>query len=258
MHVSLKESLKMVYARLDDAFLKFVNAYINQRRFRVPSEIFCEIDVTQNEQEKFRMEHPSFSKKGPDKNMVGQIYWDSDVYLNAGRGSLLDDEIKRMHADIILKEKLLNSIAEFRRFLLEYPVMVFYSRDGEKGHQMLSQDMFSIHSSVVHLLENRFCFFHGMVVYIEDDAFEEALKKRFADKREKPLSEEDFLKRDKNAYCMHVLFGLFKFRDLLAIFPKEESYEDDGDVSQYLQTAYGVNATFANRSILLSLRLLRQ
>ena len=75
------------------------------------------------------MEHPSFSKKGPDKNMVGQIYWDSDVYLNAGRGSLFDDEIKRMHADIILKEKLLNSIAEFRRFLLEYPVMLIYAHN---------------------------------------------------------------------------------------------------------------------------------
>jgi hypothetical protein len=112
---------------MDDIFLKFVNVYIKQKKFGTPPEIFYEIDITKKDQEKFKKDHPSFSKEDPESNMGGQIYWDSDVYVNAERADLFGEDVKGMHRDVVLKEKVLNSIAEFRRFMLEYPLRVFYS-----------------------------------------------------------------------------------------------------------------------------------
>ncbi len=257
MHPELKETLKMIYVRLDDAFLKFTNAYIKQRKFGTPCEVFCEIDIIRREQETFSKDHPVFSKEDLENHMIGQIYWDSDVYLNAERGSLFDEEIRQMHSDIILKEKLLNSIAEFRRFLLEYPMMLFYSREGEKKYQIASQSLFSVHSSVVNLLKSRFCSFHGMVVYVETEAFEDAIKRRFSVDKEEPLSEEWILKADKNAYCTYALFGLFKYRDVFDKFPDVSSYTGEGEVSEYLKKEYGISQYTFERFILPSLKALK-
>ncbi|CAB4218550.1 hypothetical protein UFOVP1597_25 [uncultured Caudovirales phage] len=257
MHYNLEERLKMSYSRMDDIFLKFVNVYIKQKKFGTPPEIFYEIDITKKDQEKFKKDHPSFSKEDPESNMGGQIYWDADVYVNAERADLFGEDVKGMHRDVVLKEKVLNSIAEFRRFMLEYPLRVFYSMDGEKKHQMWSQSLFSIRSSVIHLVQTRFCSFHGMAVYVETEAFEDAIKRRFAVEKEDPLSDEEILRSDKNAYCMHALFGLFKYKDVFERFSDGSSYTEDGEVLEYLKKEYGISQYNFGRFILPSLKALR-
>ena len=248
----------MVCVKCDDAFLIFVNVYVKYKKFRLCCEIFDDIEMTKKEQDKIKKEHINLSKEDKDCNMAGQIYG-SDKDLSLMSMDLLSAKaIREADQKILIQERVMNAIAEFRRFMLESAIKVFYSSLGGPEHQKPSSILFSNRHFVLELVQNRFASYLDNTVYVESDEFEKAIKLYFGEPKEPPLSEEDFLKRDKNAYCMHVLFGLFKFRDLLEIFPKEESYDDDGDVSQYLQTAYGVNATFANRSILLSLRLLRQ
>lgn len=245
----LSERLKMTRCRLDDAFLKFANAYIKYKVFDMPGEIFHAI-------EKVKKEHP-LCADGWDNNTMGQIFWDNESWTRACMDVVSEERMCDMTKDILIQESLLSSIGAFRRLLLEHPLQVFYTKKDGSEVKKLARELFSSRYCFSDILAERFGQYQGHPLYIDLEAFNQAIDKAFMSERESIVAENEDLKRDKNAYCMHVLFGLSKYKEILDKFPDDKSYTEDGEVVEYLKKVYGISQYNAARMILPSLKTLK-
>jgi hypothetical protein len=234
----------MSYTRhLDDAFLKFVNTYIKEERFFRPSDIFAEIEKIENKSE-------------------DGIFWSEDDVLDYQGGFLSGEEAIKRNKDILFTERLTNCIKEFRRFLLEYPIQISFPQDG--SHRICSNQLSCSSHYFKEVLQTKFFSYKGNPLYVMDREFENALKKFFKAEdvivvvsEDKYKARKEFLKQDKNAYCMFTVFGNFKYEEIFELFPKDESYSDTGEVAEYLKREYEVVQSFVTRNILPTLKALK-
>jgi hypothetical protein len=240
---------------LDDAFLKFVNIYVKDGKFRRPSDIFDEIEIIKNKQ-------ASILSERAESKPAEQIYWDENEALNHARGFITIEEAFEKNKRIVFEERLINAPNEFRRFLLEYPIMIYYPKEG--GHQVLSSQLFSTCDSYKKILKQKFFDYEGRSLHLREDDLNKALRGFFKIEdiivvvpEKEYRSKKDFLKQDKNAYCMHLLFGNFKYEEIFDRFPNDESYSEEGEVSEYLKQEYEIVQSFISRTILPTLKSLK-
>ena len=246
-----KRGLKMTCIKLDDVFLTFVNNYVKHKKFRLPTDIFSEIETIRNE-------YPAFFDPELEKNASSQIYWSESDYSRGGMDVLSEEEIKDLDKNIIVKERVMHSIGEFRRFLLENPIRIFYSKLDGPEHQKLSNKFFANRHAVAEILKHRFSSYEGHSLYVENDDFEKAIKQYFVEERDALSSEEGFVKKDKLAYCMYRLFGKLECKGILDKFPDDSSYGEQGEVANYLQAVYDVSPSLIARNLLPALKTLKK
>ena len=135
----------MNYLRLDDAFLKFVNIYVKEEKFRKPPDIFRAI-------EKIRADPLGTCLETTRYEGEGRIYWNESDYIKCDREFISKEDAYTIDKTIVSSERIMNSVNEFRRFLLEHPVPIIYSKEQESDRQILSNKLFATYHSFVEIL----------------------------------------------------------------------------------------------------------
>ena len=64
----------MTCIKLDDVFLKFVNNYVKHKKFRLPKDIFSEIETIRNE-------YPAFFNPELEKNASIPLAYEEVLHL---------------------------------------------------------------------------------------------------------------------------------------------------------------------------------
>jgi len=245
----------MNYPRLDEAFLKFVNLYLKEQRFKKPPDIFRAMEKTKTDPLGSCLETTRYQEDG-------RIYWNENDYIKWDRELISKEDAHLIDKTIVSEERLMNAVNEFRRFLLEYPVLIIYSKEQEGDRQILSNKLFATSHSFMEILNNKFFSYEGHDLYIDGEGLEQAFHLFQGGKDPQRESEQrhqevQVLKADKNAYCAYILFGLFKYKDILEQFPEDKAYAEDGEVCEFLKKEYCLSQYMATRVIVPSLKALK-
>jgi hypothetical protein len=167
-------------------------------------------------------------------------------------------EVINQEAEKIRNKRLVSSLDQFSLMMIEYPVSIFYS-NGSSG-EFSSKELFSLDESIDQLVESEFKSLNGKNLYIDEVGYTKSYNKFFH--IDEILERNDFvekIKMNSRSLCCFELFnkdakGAF---ELLAQYQNEEVYQDDGEISDFLQKTYGISSTDANRYFLPILRNLK-
>lgn len=179
------------------------------------------------------------------------------------RFTLTSEEAIRREQEMVRDKRLLSSLEQFALMLTEYPIRIFYS-NGHDG-EFSSKDLFSIPDSINQLLKEEFESLNGKDVYVNELDYKRSHNLFFNIYDENidssPEQREFFAEACQDS---RFLAGIELFKnngkaiyDLFKKYPKDEHYQEDGEVSVFLQKTYGVSSTEANRNFLRMLKSIK-
>ena len=173
------------------------------------------------------------------------------------------EERKNIEKETTRNLRLKLSLEQFGLMLTEYSLPLWFS-DGEQTIEIPSKEIFEVPESIQTLLDNEFETFYGKSISLSEADFRHACHRFFSFGEDQDSTHEQKTLAGKiiqnpKASCYSDLFnknnkGMF---DPFEKFPRDDQFQEDGEVSVFLQNTYHMSANDVNRHLLPLLKSLR-
>ncbi len=240
----------MSFTPLSDAYFRYAKLLLPEDEFFSVNTIFNKIEDSKN----------SFVHNNKKEDLLQSSLTDSDILHRIRRiVSAEDHQIKIEKSLLILK--LVTSISQFRIFIIQHEFILIL-KNGE-DIKIPANEFFIPNEPFLTMVSHRFDTYMKRAVCVQEDHLRYSLNKTFGKSIVLPEESQrlkNHICKDDEVFCMHDLFGNFKYQDVFHRFPHDRDYDNDkaGIVVSYIEDTYQVSFTFIQSAILPPLRRLKK